>query len=205
MLEKCQNPGQNPPRTLKYSSKMSDAPTLPLALAESPLPRRRGRPPGARNKRSVDLAKYIEAQYGSTPGQQMAELAMVRPADVKRAKAEAMALGIDPAGLAPLELAHLVKAKRLAKALGVTTAEAWAAGHKARVDLLPYVHQRQAQASEDKTKAPATVFLVPEADARAAEQLPDMSIDDDGAGFELIEDFGEVGHQVGNPKSDDAA
>ena len=99
-------------------------PILPLQLtSESPLPRRRGRPRGSSNKRSMDLAKYVAAQFGSTPGQQMAELAMVTPAQVKRARAEAAELGIAIEGLSPLELAHLVKAKRLSRALSVTMAE----------------------------------------------------------------------------------
>ena len=191
---------------------MSD-PTLPLPIpSESPLPQRRGaarlsangkplgRPPKSVNKRSTDLAKYIEAQYGSTPGQQIAQLAMVTPAQVRKAKAEAVELGIDPTGLDPIDLAHLVKAKRLGLAMGVTTAEAYAAGHKARVDLLPYVHQRQAPAAESKAKPAATVFLMPEGEAL---QLQDFSADDDGDAVEILELSSEPSAPVGNGQSDD--
>lgn len=193
---------------------MSDA-TLPLLPpSESPHSQRRGarlsvhgkplgRPPKSPNRRQGDLAKYIEAQYGSTPGQQIAQLAMVTPAQVGRARREALELGIDPTGLDPIDLAHLVKAKRLAQAMGVTTAEAYAAGHKARVDLLPYVHQRQPQAAESKTKAPATVYLIPEGEAH--QQLPDFSAGDDGDGLEILEEMPTGGHQVGSGQSDDDA
>ena len=61
-----------------------DQPSLPLVI--EPKPRRRGRPPGAANKRSIDLARYIEAQFGGmTPGQQAASLCLVTPADLKMA------------------------------------------------------------------------------------------------------------------------
>lgn len=174
---------------------------LPLTLSEAPQPRRRGRPPGAKNRRSIDLARYIEAQFGGTPGQQVAQLGMVTPAEVKRARKEAEELGLTDLGLGLLELAQVVKAEKLAKALGISRAEAWAAGHKAREALLPYVHQRQPQAAESKGKAPATVFLIPEAEAH---QLPDFSVDDDAdEGVEILEDLGTGGREVGRPQSDD--
>jgi hypothetical protein len=149
----------------------------------------------------MDLGRYIAAQFGSTPGQQIAQLAMVTPAQVKRARAEAEELGISVEGLAPIDVAHLVKAKRLAKALGVTTAEAWAAGHKARVDLLPYTHQRQAQAKDPGEGAPpVTVFMVPSSEGQQSLEAFDSGEDE---GLEILSLSPEPAEEVGRDKSDE--
>ncbi len=167
-----------------------------LTLLQTPQVRRRGRPPGARNKRSADLARWIEATFaGMTPGQQSAELAMVKPADLKKAKALARELGLIDIDLPPLMLAMAVKARQLAKALGCEPIAAWGMLAKERADLMAYVHQRQAPAADSKTKAPATVFLIPEGEAQVQE-LP---------GVDFTEDFQVLDTQVAPPKSHDEA
>lgn len=165
---------------------MTDNPLLPLAapgdLANRPLPQRRGRPPGAKNRRSLDLARYIEAAYGGlTPGQQSAAIALVSPKDLKRARSAAAELGIVDVGLEPVILALVVKARRLAIALGCEAFEAWAMLASERRDLMRYVHQVQPAAKEASARPPATVFLVPEGEVRdlAIGQLPDDEQDPD--------------------------
>jgi hypothetical protein len=151
------------------------------------LPQRRGagRPPGARNRRSLDLGRYIEAMFGGmTPGQQAAAVALVSPADVEGAADAARELGLIDLGLEPVTLAMAVKAKRLAKALGCEAFEAWALMAKERDGLMKYVHQVQPQARDASTRPPATVFLIPEgaaheAEANALAQLPDDDQDPD--------------------------
>lgn len=177
---------------------------LPLTLAEAPQHRRRGRPPGAKNRRSVDLARYVEATYGGmTPGQQAAELAMVKPADLKKAKAAARELGLVDLELPAFMLAMAVKAAQLAKVLGCEKRDAWLLLQKERADLMPYIHQRQAPKADDgKAKAPATVFLVPDGEAVDQAQLADFSADGDD--LEFIDDLPAHPGQVGQPKSDDA-
>ena len=165
-----------------------------LPLPEPAPTIRRGRPPGARNRRSLDLARYVEAMFGGmTPGQQAAELGLVKPADLKRAKAQAKALGIPDHGLGPLALAMAVKARQLASAIGCETKEAWLLLQRERAELMPYIHQRQAPMSEAAGKAPATVFLVPEGEADP-QPLADLTPDPDDIEFieELDEAEGEV-------------
>jgi hypothetical protein len=175
-------------------------PQIALPLVEAPQLRRRGRPPGAKNRRSVDLARYVEATMaGMTPGQQMAELAMVKPSDLKKAKAAAREMGILDLDLPPLMLAMVVKARQLAQALGVSNDFAWLALQKERSELMPYIHQRQAPKADDgKGKPPATVFLVPEGEADQA-QLPDFTDPDD---VEIVGFSQDAPAQVGQPKSD---
>lgn len=173
-----------------------------LPLVESPPTRRRGRPPGAKNRRSADLARYVEATYGGmTPGQQAAELALVRPADLKKAKALAAELGIVDVDLPPLMLAMVVKAKQLAKALGVDASTAWVLLQKERADLLPYIHQKQAPMADKKGQPNAQVFLIPEGEAQQG-QLPDFSVDED-APIEFAGEFGVADTPVVQPKSYD--
>lgn len=148
--------------------------------------RRRGRPPGAKSKRSLDLARYIEATYaGQTPGQQAAQLCMVTPRDIREAKARAAELQIVDMGLQPLVLAMVVKAAMLGKALGVSRAEAWSALHAERKELMSYVHQKQAPAADKGGAAPiATVFMVP--DGPDAGALADFTGQDEEA-IEILE------------------
>lgn len=138
---------------------------------------------------------------GMTPGQQAAELAMVKPADLKKAKAAARELGMVDLDLPPLMLAMAVKARQLAAAIGCEPREAWLLLQRERSELMPYIHQRQAQAAESKIKAPATVFLVPEGEADTR-QLADFSVEGDE--LEFVGDLLTSPDQVGQSKSDDA-
>lgn len=153
----------------------------------NPQRRGRGRPKGAVNKRSVDLARYIEATYGGqTPGQQSAAVSMVAPKDLARAKAIAKELKITDTGLSPLLLAMVVKAAQLATALGINRAEAWVLMAKERIDLMAYIHQKQPQAEAGAAKALPQVFMIPEAAPRQAA----IGFDgEDNAAIEMVEDF----------------
>lgn len=178
-----------------------DQPSLPLQI--TPVSRRRGRPPGARNRRSLDLARYVEAQFGGmTPGQQAAALCLVTPKDLRNAKARARELqGLARLGAHmpadPMMLAMTVKAVELSMAIGCTTMEAWRLLQVERAELMPYVHQRQAQADTKSAAQPATVFMVPEGDASRA---PALDLGDDDA-IEFVDDFGGAPGQVSQPKS----
>jgi hypothetical protein len=141
---------------------------------------RRGRPPGVKNRRSLDLAKYIEATFaGMTPGQQSARIALVSEADVKAARRLASELGVIDLGLDALTLAMVNKATKLAKALRCEPVDAWAILAREREGLMKYVHQVQPQAREANNRPPATVFLVPEGEALAANASVGQPPDDD--------------------------
>lgn len=155
--------------------------------------RGRGRPPGARNVRSVDLARYVEAMFGGmTPGQQSAQLALVAPKDMKSAFKRAQDLRIAHPPADPFLCAMVVKATELALALGIDRATAWAFMQKERSDLLPYIHQKQPAApAAERAGEGGAVFLVPiEGDGGAPiemiehfdpdviEVVPDRSYDD---------------------------
>lgn len=135
-----------------------------------------------------------------TPGQQSAALALVSPKDLKAAKGDAVELGLDGLGLSDLALAMVVKAKRLALALGIETAGAWLLLQKEREALMPYVHQRQAQAeapATDKTP-PATVFVIQEGEAGPQQ----LKLDHDDTGDELSFIDADPA-QVSRPRSHD--
>jgi len=164
-------------------------PSLNLPIGPTLQRRGRGRPKGAVNKRSMDLARYIEATYGGqTPGQQAAAVSMVTPADLRQAKARAKELGIVDAGLAPVLLAMVVKARQLATALGCEARDAWMMMVKERGDLMAYVHQKQPQAAEAKDKALPVVYAIPGEAPLGA--LPEL-VDADPAAIEIVDDFGE--------------
>lgn len=161
---------------------------LPLTLSNTPPKRRRGRPPGAKNRRSLDLAKYIEAQFGGmTPGQQSAAVALITPRDLKAA------------GGSVLE-AMAAKAERLAKALGCNKLDAWVLMAKERMELLAYVHQKQPTAEPLKAGQLPTMFVVSERDIAQAHLGAPVDQDD----LDLLEDFRTPGGEVGPAKSDDA-
>ena len=195
---------EEPVRTLGKASKIfrkMDQPSLPLAM--TPVKRRRGRPPGAKNRRSLDLARYVEAQFGGmTPGQQAAQLCLVSPKDLRQAKARAaelQKLALLGAHLPadPMVLAMVVKAADLALALGCDRRDAWLLLQKEREGLMPYVHQRQAQADTKSAATPATVFMVPEGESGPAQAL-DLGDDD---AIEFADDFGRDARQVSPSKS----
>lgn len=121
---------------------------------------RRGRPPGSKGKRSGDLQAILVHTYGGrTPGQQLAQVCMVTPAEVRRAKARARELGLTAELMAMIE-----KAERLAKAMGWAGAQgvrdAWSMMFKAYGELLPYVHQRLAPKEAEKGQAQLPVILM---------------------------------------------
>ena len=126
--------------------------TLPIGPTER---RGRGRPKGSGNRRSIDLARYIEAQFGGmTPGQQSAALCLVSARELKAAKGD-------------LVLAMVIKARELAGVLGVDPATAWALLAKERMELMPYVHQKRAQAPQEAAGGPSsTVYLIPDGQAQ---------------------------------------
>lgn len=159
-----------------------------LPLPNSPQTPRRGRPPGSRNRRGGDLAAYVAATFEGTPGQQMAQLALVTPKQRKRARAEAAALQILNADqLDDQTLAHVVASVHLARALGCERKEAWLLRMKEREALMAYVHQKLAPKEPPKpADALPTVFLVPDGPDQG--QLPDMTGDD----ADSIEILGEI-------------
>jgi hypothetical protein len=144
--------------------------------ANGALPQRRGgagRPAGARNKRSLDLARWIEHAFGGmTPGQQAASIALVSPEDLAAAPDAAREVGLVDLGLEPVTLALAVKARRLAKALGCEPFEAWALMAKERDGLMRYVHQVQPAARDAGGAPPATVYLIPEGEVQEVPTLP---------------------------------
>jgi hypothetical protein len=163
-----------------------------------------GRPVGARNKRSQDLARYIEHAYGGmTPGQQSAAVALISPDDVAAAPGDAQQLGLIDLGLDPVTLAMAVKAKRLAKALGCEPFEAWALMARERDGLMKYVHQVRPPARESGA-APATVYLVPEGQLIDAPlgQLPGDEQDPDFP--ELFQSAGGAGPTVDVPRREES-
>ncbi len=173
---------------------------LPLTLLETPVLRRRGRPPGSRNRSSLDLARYVEAQFGGmTPGQQSAAICLVTPKDLRQAKARAQQLGIVDHGLGDMHLAMVVKATVIARAIGCETKEAWLLLQKEREGLMPYVHAKQAPVERKTGAAPATVFMVPEGDGPGA---PLLDLGDDDA-IDFVEHSPGDAGQVSPPKSHD--
>lgn len=108
---------------------------------------RRGRPKGAKNKRSGDLQRYVEARYaGLTPGQQAAAVGLVDAAELRAA-------GGDLLG------AMVVKARRLALALDCEPKEAWLLMLKEREALLPYIHQRMPNKADPAAAQDGPVFV----------------------------------------------
>lgn len=154
---------------------------LPLTLPTTAPARRRGRPPGVANKRSIDLARYIEARFGGlTPGQVSAQLALVSPRDIKNAKARAKDLAIVHPPADPLMLAMTVKAEELRLALGMSSrADAWIVMMKERELLMPYVHQKRAPAAPEKAEGDRILaFMVPEgAESPRIEFVDDFDVD----------------------------
>lgn len=164
--------------------------------------KRIGRPPGARSKGSLQLGKYLEAQFGGmTPGQQSAEIAMVRPRDLKAAKAMARELGIVDLDLTPMMLAMVVKAEQLARGIGCKRFEAWELLRREREALFKYVHQALPPAKDAAGAPLPMVFLVPEGEAADA-AIADLA--DDEVDPDFIEEFSQSPRQVGYAKSDDA-
>ena len=159
---------------------------------------RRGRPPGAKNKRSSDLKNWIVAEYGGlTPGQQSAAIGLVTAKEVRKARPIARELGLNPVLVAMLE-----KAKTIAAYMEWDVGAAWAVMFKEREGLLPYVHQRQPQAPEaPKGDAGRPLLLVADVGATGqdARDLGGDAPEDDLEGFQLLS--GPAAEQVSRPKS----
>lgn len=126
-------------------------PLLPLPTSPHEQRRGPGRPKGSTNKRAGDVAKWVEVTFGGrTPAQVSAHLALVTPAEIRKAKDQARELGIVDLGLPAHQLALVVKAHIMSRALGVTRAEAWAMMTNERGKLMPYVHQQLPTKAEPK-------------------------------------------------------
>ncbi len=181
----------------------TDQPSFDLAI--SPLPRRRGRPAGAKNRRSIDLARYIEATFaGMTPGQQAAQLCMITPKELREAKQMAQSLDLHGIGTLPAPmLAMVVKAAQLAAALGCERKEAWLLLQKERAELMPYVHQKRAQAADDKGDKPVLAYMIPDDSGPMA--LPDAGSEGDPEAIEIFGDLPDAANQVSQAKSHDHA
>jgi len=169
-----------------------NTPALP-GLA--PAPRRGpGRPKGSGNKRSGDLQRYVEAQYGGmTPGQQSAQIGLVTATELRAQGGNLM-------------MAMAKKALELALVLGCEGKEAWLLMQRERADLLPYIHQKLAtkEAPKDGDAPTHTYVAIPMEAGTAAG-------DGEGAGEwdtppDLL-DYQQVsvieGEQVTEPKSPD--
>jgi hypothetical protein len=147
-----------------------------------------GRPRGALNKGSVQLAKYLEARFGGmTPGQQLAEFSMVTRSELKRAKGS-------------MWLAMATRAQEIAPKLQCTPYDAIVLLEKGLIELMGYVHQKQPAATPEDVKQLPTMFVVEERDlAQAALAAPG-----DVAAVEILEDFDLPADQVARAKSHDA-
>jgi hypothetical protein len=150
-LEKGLNDRTDEPERIKKGPKMPD---LVLTPPEGARPRRRGRPPGRRNRRSIDLARYIEARFsGLTPGQVLAEMVMPTPADLKRAGGSMVA-------------AMATKARELQRELGLgSVADGFAVLSRLLIELAPYVHQRRSPAPAEPAEPTLPRVYVLEAGA----------------------------------------
>lgn len=121
---------------------------------------KRGRPKGARNKRSGDLARLLTSAKGLTVGQQLAHLGQVTAKDIKLAKAWARTKGYDRLGADPVLLAMSHRAHVLASMNeGWTTQDAWSVIMRARSELLPYVHQKQSSIEAPKVDKRPTMIV----------------------------------------------
>jgi hypothetical protein len=173
---------------------------LPFTPPNQAIPRRRGRPPGARNKRSIDLARYVEAQFsGSTPGQQAAQLCLVTQREIRESLARCADFGIAHPPKDPFTRAMVVKAAELAQALGCDRRDAWLLLQKEREGLMAYIHPKQAQAAPQKPGERALAYIVPEGRESDAPLLELGDSDD----IEILGEFSPAGDQVANPKSPD--
>lgn len=136
-----------------------NSPVAPALPGLSPAPKRGpGRPRGSTNKRSGDLQRYVEAQYGGlTPGQQAAAVGLVTGKELREAGGDMIR-------------AMAAKARDLAMQLDIAPALAWELMRKERADLLPYIHQKlppKAEAGQGDTPT-HTFYAVPIEETTAA-------------------------------------
>lgn len=150
---------------------MSSDGNLPALSGGTEKKRGRGRPKGSTKgrgtsvtKRAVaDLFKYSEAKHGATPGQQMLDLAIITPKEVRQGRALATALalkqGIDPKAFLKNftadELGLRAKVYKHEALYGLTAKDALAFVYKRQSDLIGMTNQSQSKASEpDDDSAP---------------------------------------------------
>lgn len=95
---------------------------------------------------------------GLTPGQQLARLVMVTPADIRQAKVWASEKGLDPKGFDKVVLAMSWKAERLAKLNGWDSRDAWSVLMAAQKELMPYVHQKQGSIEPEAVDKRAVIY-----------------------------------------------
>lgn len=139
-------------------------PEPPSGTAEK---KQRGRPKGAKNKASGDLAKWFAHKSGSTPGQQLIELVAVTPKDIRLAKQWAKDRGtiifkgeaVDLRAFAPRALGMVWKAHNLALLNKWDLDYAWAMMYKGIDMLMPYVHQKQGAAEPEKADTRPAIYM----------------------------------------------
>jgi len=127
-------------------------------------PRRRGRPKGSTNRRPAEFAGYVAARYGGTAAQQMAAVALVTPAEVRKAGGVLQA--------------RLAKARELAQALNIDLVDAWKILAAELAQLAPYTDKRQPLAVEAKGAgfAPSVVVQI---EAAGGQVMPRDALDAD--------------------------
>lgn len=104
-------------------------------------PRRRGRPPGSKNKRAKDLAAFIGQAYGGSAALQAAKLCLVTPAELKAAGGSMAAAQVLKAAELVERVRQVAADRRWTVKFGMVDALAMLA--KERAALMPYTDQRQ--------------------------------------------------------------
>ena len=119
-----------------------------------------------------------------TPGQQLAELAMVTQKEIRTAGG--------------LQGAMTAKARALAVELHCDAKEAMAILIKGLTELMPYVHQRRPIAVDATHQVLPTMFVVAAADMAPQLGSPDAGMQD----ADIVEGFLAGEREVGPDKSD---
>lgn len=116
--------------------------------------RRRGRPPGSKNRRAAQLAKLNDAVYGGTAAQQLAAFVMVTPLELAQAKGDMVRARVRKA-------VNLVEVWKEETGEKITPADAMMLLTAGLKELLPYTDQRQAprEAPKGEGKALPTVVV----------------------------------------------
>ncbi len=134
---------------------------LPLGLVppSDTVEKKRGRPKGARNKASSDLAKFIAARSGGvTPGQQISDLVMVTPKDIREGRKRLAELGLDAKRFTPMMVGYWYRRANLMALFGWTEEKADAVMAKMLDILMPYVHQSQGKVEPEKVDTTPAIY-----------------------------------------------
>ena len=131
---------------------MDDASNVPAVAGGSGQKKSRaGRPKGAKNKAKAitdkaraDLYDYARKRYNGTYGQQLVDLVMITPLEMRQGKAWALGMGLDPKLFSKVELAWRLKVYKVEQLYQLKAGEALAYLHKAGADLLALMHRKQA-------------------------------------------------------------